>query len=129
MTEAQHTPEPWFYDKGLTHEKYFVAKHVGDSISGMSAIAMLYSGSDEDKANARRIVACVNSCAGLPTEALEKKHLSIVDGSRSHLYAAAPKLLEACDLVQRAWVGDGVEMAEAVDACLLAIAKAGGQAA
>jgi hypothetical protein len=33
------------------------------------------------------------------------------------------ELREACDLVQRAWVGDGVEMSEAVDACLLALAK------
>ncbi len=39
------------------------------------------------------------------------------------------ELLEACDSVQRAWVGDGVTMAEAVDACLLAIAKATGRSA
>jgi len=37
---------------------------------------------------------------------------------------AAPELLAACDMVQRAYAGDGVDMARAVDACLLAIAKA-----
>jgi hypothetical protein len=41
---------------------------------------------------------------------------------------AAPRLLAACDLVQRAHVGDGVSMAEAVDACLLAIVEAEGRA-
>lgn len=42
---------------------------------------------------------------------------------------AGPKLLAACDLVQRAHVGDGVSMAEAVDSCLLAITEATGRAA
>ena len=32
--------------------------------------------------------------------------------------------LAACKLTERAAVGDGVDMATAVDACLLAIAKA-----
>lgn len=32
------------------------------------------------------------------------------------------KLADACEQVQRAWSGDGVGMAEAVDACLLALA-------
>jgi hypothetical protein len=30
-------------------------------------------------------------------------------------------LASACDRVQRAWVGDGVEMGDAVDACMLAL--------
>jgi hypothetical protein len=46
--------------------------------------------------------------------------------ANARLIAAAPALLAACELVQRAWVGDGVEMASAVDACLLAIAQADG---
>lgn len=45
----------------------------------------------------------------------------------ARLIAAAPTMLEALELVQRAWVGDGVDMASAVDACLLAIAKAEGR--
>lgn len=36
-------------------------------------------------------------------------------------------LLEACKLVERAHVGDGVQMSTAVDACLLAIEKASAQ--
>lgn len=41
-------------------------------------------------------------------------------------HGAAPSLAEACDLVQRAWVGDGVDMATAVDAALLALDKVKG---
>jgi hypothetical protein len=37
---------------------------------------------------------------------------------------AAPRLLAACDMVRRAYAGDGVSIPEAVDACLLAIAEA-----
>ena len=47
----------------------------------------------------------------------------------ANLIAAAPDLLDACELVDRAATGDGVEMSTAVDACLLAIAKAKGEAA
>lgn len=42
----------------------------------------------------------------------------------AHLIFAAPELLEACKLVERAFSGDGVEMSQAVDACLLAIKRA-----
>jgi len=45
----------------------------------------------------------------------------------AQLMATAPNLLKACDLVQRAWSGDGVELSEAVDACLLAIIEAKGE--
>ena len=44
--------------------------------------------------------------------------------ANARLIAAGPELLEACDMVQRAYVGDGIDMSRAVDACLLAIAKA-----
>lgn len=40
------------------------------------------------------------------------------------LYAAAPELRDAAELVQRAWSGDGADMATAVDAILLALTKA-----
>ena len=40
------------------------------------------------------------------------------------LIAAAPALLEACEMVDRCGAGDGVEFSEALDACLLAIAQA-----
>ena len=47
-------------------------------------------------------------------------------GANARLIAVAPDLLEACELVERAWAGDGVDMSRAVDACLLVIAKVKG---
>ena len=45
-------------------------------------------------------------------------------GYNARLIAAAPELLEACQLVERAAVGDGVDTSRAIDACLLAIDRA-----
>jgi hypothetical protein len=45
------------------------------------------------------------------------------DHKDTALLAAAPVLLNACRLVEEAWAGSG-DMVGAVDACLLAIAKA-----
>ncbi len=46
------------------------------------------------------------------------------DIADANLIAAAPDMYEALELVDRAWVGDGVDMARAVDAVLLAKSKA-----
>ena len=51
---------------------------------------------EESKANARRIVACVNACEGIPTEALEcqtKKQLT------TKMIAERDKLLEALEAI------------------------------
>ena len=42
----------------------------------------------------------------------------------AHTVNCHDDLLSACKLVDRAFCGDGVQMSTAVDACLLAIAKA-----
>ena len=68
---GQHTPEPWiqgstpYTNRGIfTHEAGHIAqcyfRFRGEEDS-----------SAEPKANACRIVACVNACAGIPIEALE----------------------------------------------------------
>ncbi len=57
--ENKHSPEPWHYvgDSGA----------IEDASGHMCAEAWV-----REDANARRIVAAVNACAGLSTEALEK---------------------------------------------------------
>lgn len=61
---SQHTPGRWEVPGpspdliGTTNPRKLVAQTYGDS-------------HEEIEANARRIVACVNACAGVPTEALE----------------------------------------------------------
>jgi len=57
----QHTEEPWHVDTPLGHLSIFSAEG--------NCIIPTYPGIKA--ANARRIVACINACAGIPTEALE----------------------------------------------------------
>lgn len=63
-----YTPEPWAYtvDKSLdcmlvfSPRNHAIAEVWGD-----------YLGGPVERENARRIVACVNYCAGIPTDELE----------------------------------------------------------
>lgn len=68
MSDKQHTPEPW--------------KHVGQGdIIGANNddTCAAYLRADIGDANARRIVACVNACAGIPTDVLEDKSILKAD--------------------------------------------------
>lgn len=64
--ENKHTPEPWKTvfrgDEGGLDIDAFVSNGWGDYVT----LAL-----NVGEANARRIVACVNACAGVPTERLE----------------------------------------------------------
>lgn len=53
-----HTPEPW--------EAY-----EGEEGYGITSVCGGYYGDIENEADARRIVACVNACAGIDTDVLE----------------------------------------------------------
>lgn len=64
---SQHTKEPWHTG---AHKDLIVYDKDGHAIA--SAMVFHYEHqSSEATANARRIVACVNACAGYSTEALE----------------------------------------------------------
>ena len=69
-----HTPEPWRIENGCIY-------------SGSALIIKWLepkNASNED--NARRIVACVNACAGLATQQLEQTTLrAMLDGAESFL--------------------------------------------
>ena len=68
--EMQHTSEPWGSEfDGIL---YIVYGGNGFHVAQATRYAKNEAGEDCDKANARRIVACVNYCAGVETEALEK---------------------------------------------------------
>lgn len=56
---SEHTKEPW------------VADAYGNILAGSPAYYLGRIDQDDAVANARRIVACVNACAGLDTEWLE----------------------------------------------------------
>jgi hypothetical protein len=74
MSAAKHTPEPWF----AVHIKGSTRRYITSHDAGSGDIADLYHytrlGSRDDletftkenaEANAARIVACVNACAGM----------------------------------------------------------------
>lgn len=67
---SEHTKEPWHIDK-------YDAIIADGEILNLGATVSIPMGSgerrDKGKVNARRIVACVNACAGIPTEWLESK--------------------------------------------------------
>ena len=75
-----YTPEPWAYHRTLGGEMLvFAPAH--------RAIAEVwgdYRGSIEERENARRIVACVNFCAGIPTDELESRTRSDWDNEALH---------------------------------------------
>ena len=92
--KTEHTPEPWFWS-----EKYgevcFRSKE-DDQSYGIACPVDL-----TEEANARRIVACVNACAGLPTEVLERYKLGVIGvdykstkQQRDELLAAIKKFLD-----------------------------------
>jgi len=58
-----HSPEPWKVEPSDEHEGRFEIDHAGyGSVPGCDGLF------EED---ARRIAACVNACAGVPTELIE----------------------------------------------------------
>lgn len=82
MTNA-HTPEPWkqerdFVDGPRDSEGYLTYKT--ENGEGAHSVAQCFG--PQSDANARRIVACVNACAGIGTDTLEKE-ASYVRGHRS----------------------------------------------
>lgn len=79
MSENKHTPEPWRIGR-LTHPRDYesVRETVGphevvvDTDEGVYVLAGCnYNFPQDALANARRIVACVNACAGIPIDMLE----------------------------------------------------------
>ena len=73
-----HTQAPWEYDN--PDENGIAVVGVGlDNLPDGFSIAEVCSGeSDQTLADARRIVACVNACEGIPTESLERGTLARV---------------------------------------------------
>lgn len=67
---AQHTQGPWEVVSGTTIE---AQDHRGRGIWIGTVDSRGANDSFEDKANAARIVACVNACEGIPNEQLERE--------------------------------------------------------
>ena len=90
MSEQNHTPEPWSYQASIPEdgfECFFIngeRKRISDFDGPQD---------DEQFANVRRIVACVNACAGIPTDDLEQ----CPSGGLFHLADHANELVKQRD--------------------------------
>ena len=92
--KTEHTPEPWSY--GEDNDGWYVEK---------DGLQIAHGLSEED---ARRIVACVNACAGLPTEVLERYKLGVIGvdykstkQQRDELLAALERSLESFEYIAK----------------------------
>ncbi len=74
---AEHSPEPWEVVDDYGHVK------IRDR-DQRRIVSEMY-GRDEDEANARRIVACVNFATGVSTEWLESHSLSTLMSNSSKI--------------------------------------------
>lgn len=71
---SEHTPEPWKRATDIYADRGCIDDSNDVRIATTSMMARIAS-KEEIAANARRIVACVNACAGLDLESLEKMPL------------------------------------------------------
>ena len=75
---SKHTPEPWFDDRATHDEPYQNIKILGDENRGICWLwiddAPVDDWNAEQRANANRIVTCVNACAGMAEPAAEIAH-------------------------------------------------------
>lgn len=92
--KTEHTPKPWSY--GEDNDGWYVEK---------DGLQIAHGLSEED---ARRIVACVNACAGLPTEVLERYKLGVIGvdykstkQQRDELLAALERSLESFEYIAK----------------------------
>jgi hypothetical protein len=100
-SETQHTPEPWKVYDGRGGYIY-----VGPAVPDDPVVAVCHDYLADSAANARRIVACVNACAGIPTEELDSSihrlsHLSSLYEVRDTLCTQNAALLAALKAVRR----------------------------
>lgn len=107
----EHTKEPW--KTGKNGKPFFV----GDSsILGVKEgnefiLAQCNHNFEElSKANARRIVACVNACEGIPTKDLEVNSGAVLDLVLPNLLARA----ETAEADRDKWKAMALELGEAL---------------
>src|ERR1700687_3987469 len=69
MTRPQHTPGPW---EVIPARGKMLPHVMGGDHCRIALLDDCHAAESEREANARRIVAAVNACEGIPTEALEQ---------------------------------------------------------
>ena len=83
--DKEHTPEPWRYSEVIGG----CWVYAGDR----EVLAYKHSPDHEGKANARRIVACVNACEGISTDEIEQGRIALIrSGSQGNIKAEHDRL-------------------------------------
>lgn len=144
---SKHTQEPWKINTDEAHDGWSIITNKSGSIianvNGKTGPELI-GGMPVDRVmpaedNARRIVACVNACSGIRTEALEHRAhmLNAHDDTISELTRQRDELLEALEEVteyaemameQANKAGSEWEIGYALYEAKIAIAKAKGGA-
>lgn len=131
----EHTKEPWEFVEAI--DNFSSARIVEDCISGSIKgdgwhIARVWGDNGAGYENARRIVACVNACAGIDTLSLEAGGIGWLQTACQLAYSQRDELLEAlkravrlvdCDVI-RVRPSDKHELLEALELWNKVIAKA-----
>lgn len=141
---SKHTPEPWFYHRQGFSTVYIEARIGGGMLQEIAACGPCQDGTEQQDENARRIVACVNACAGVDTDLLEAGELSkptmLVIQENKDLKHRCDELLAALEIASASlndaatkmkWsdIPTAQEILRNADAIDAAIAKAKGGAA
>ena len=136
MNENKHTPEPWSVDPDSTD----YCASILDANGADTILLGDYADWWMTKANARRVVACVNACAGIPTYQLTAENdnptnlgevIDAIRDQRDELLAA----LERCrfalepydDIKPRDWKSDRLNLRDAHQVAVAAIANTKGE--
>lgn len=104
---SKHTPEPWVIKKGDWSTKGTLIttgrrkKNKTVAIAEVDTEGFSTDFGSEQKANASRIVACINACAGLPIEQLKSFPLGGVLNGVAGLISQRDELLSAMATIEQ----------------------------
>lgn len=118
-----HTPEPWKWHAHGEANEYCMLTH-----DGRWVIAFRQNGEltdERQKANARRIAACVNRLAGFKTDDIETGHGAMLS-KLIYIEMQRDRLLAALNLIETDKDSDGFICREAMEQVREAIAQAEG---
>lgn len=114
--EVVHTPEPWFYQEDSDEYTHIIRS---ESNPRMIVVHLRQDSTGKVEADARRIVACVNYCAGLETgdmiNATESgngaaESINALIAQRDELLAALNNLVDIIDKAGLGNLSKGVQL-------------------
>ena len=118
---SQYTKEPWSINEWPQPDSSIAIGATGTPL--IARVLLRDVSINGQKANARRIVACVNACEGVPTEQLEwdsstfldmMRERNTLEKQRDELHAEAAFQRNAHAMAQQAILDQGNQLGEAI---------------